>query len=260
LFEAKAKEIAANNDYRDREILLSFTCDPYPIIEAEQNITRQAIVILKKNKLRFSVLTKAGKRAAKDFYLLKGYEKCSFGTTLIFTNQKDADIWEPHVASLKERNDTIKQAKKMGIKTWVSLEPVIDPEQALKLIEQLYSYVDHWKVGKINYNKEIEERVDWLKFREDVRNLLRIKAPDKKKPEKYYYLKRSLTAKGKIEVIHEKDGQMSYGHLDKRHLKNCRLNGMKKYDLPYPALLFVRKNNRIMTANLFSSQLSFCYV
>jgi len=48
LFEAKAKEIAANNDYRDREILLSLTCDPYPIIEAEQNITRQAIVILKK--------------------------------------------------------------------------------------------------------------------------------------------------------------------------------------------------------------------
>jgi hypothetical protein len=39
----------------------------------------------------------------------------------------------------------------------VSLESVIDPEQALELIRLLHPYVGHWKVGKINYKKELEQ-------------------------------------------------------------------------------------------------------
>jgi DNA repair photolyase len=36
----------------------------------------------------------------------------------------------------------IKAAHEMGIRTWVSLEPVIDPDQALELIEQIHPFVD----------------------------------------------------------------------------------------------------------------------
>jgi hypothetical protein len=61
-------------------------------------------------------------------------------------------------------------------------------------------------------------------------------------------------------VPDEKEAQMSSGHLEKKYPKVDRLSGMKKHDLPYPVLLFVRKNNRIMTAKSASSQLSFCYV
>ena len=46
--------------------------------------------------------------------------------------------------------------------------------------------VNHWKIGKINYNKEIEESVDWIKFREEVKDLLESIGAD-------YYLKKSLT-------------------------------------------------------------------
>ncbi|MEZ4551950.1 MAG: hypothetical protein R2874_16190 [Desulfobacterales bacterium] len=35
-----------------------------------------------------------------------------------------------------------------GHPTWVSIEPVIDPDQAIKLVEMLHPVVDHWKVGK----------------------------------------------------------------------------------------------------------------
>jgi len=63
----------------------------------------------------------------------------------------------------------------MGIRTWVSIEPVIDPDQALALIEERHPLVDHWKIGKINYDKEIENKIDWYKFREEGRNLLRSK-------------------------------------------------------------------------------------
>jgi len=210
LFENDAKILAANKD--DREILFSFSCDPYPTIETEHNITRQAIEILKKNNLRFTILTKAGTRATKDFDLLKGYEKSSFGTTLVFSEQKDADIWEPNATPIEDRIKAINIAHEAGIKTWVSLEPVIDPDQALALIEKLYPIVDHWKVGKINYNKEIEGKVNWLKFREDVRSSLNSIVKEKHgvfknieeeedARKKYYYLKRSLTAKEEIEDI-----------------------------------------------------------
>ncbi len=77
----------------------------------------------------------------------------------------------------------IKAAHEMGIRTWVSLEPVIDPDQALELIEQIHPFVDHWKVGKLNYKKL---NVNWLKFREEVTSLLVSKGAD-------YYLKKSLT-------------------------------------------------------------------
>lgn len=70
-----------------------------------------------------------------------------------------------------------------GIKTWVSLEPVIDPGQALELIRELHPIVDHWKVGKLNYQAL---DVDWIKFREDVKALLESLGAD-------YYLKKSLT-------------------------------------------------------------------
>ena len=57
-----------------REILLSFVTDPYQVIENDLKITRQAIEILIKNNLRFTILTKGGPTAARDFDLLKKVE------------------------------------------------------------------------------------------------------------------------------------------------------------------------------------------
>ena len=47
----------------EREILLSFTSDPYQHLEMELGITRQVIEILIANDLRFTILTKGGNRA-----------------------------------------------------------------------------------------------------------------------------------------------------------------------------------------------------
>ena len=93
---------------------------------------------------------------------------------------------EPGAATIEDRVTAIDDAHSRGIKTWVSLEPVIDPGQALQLIRQLHPIVDHWKIGKINYNKEIENKVDWLEFRSKVLNLLHSLGAD-------YYIKNSLS-------------------------------------------------------------------
>ena len=174
------------NTNNNEEILISFIGDPYQPAEMDLRLTRQVIEILIQYNRRFTILTKGGTRAERDFDLLANYQKARFGTTLVFNNQKDTDYWEPGAAPVSDRINAIENAHARGIPTWVSIEPVIKPDQALQLIRNLHPIVDHWKVGKINYNKAIEKSVNWIKFREEVKELLNSISAD-------YYLKKSLT-------------------------------------------------------------------
>ena len=183
----KIRRDAAKARGDDRAILLSFMGDPYQREEVNLKLTRQAIEILIENELSFTVLTKGGRRAARDFDLLSSHgRKAGFGSTIVFTSQEDADHWEPGAASLADRVEAIRDASLSGIPTWVSLEPVIDPRQALDVIRDLHSAVDHWKVGKVNHMPSIEHKVNWIRFREEVKELLNSLGAD-------YYLKNSLT-------------------------------------------------------------------
>lgn len=167
------------------EVLLSFLGDPYQPAELELKLTRSAIEVLIEHNLPFTILTKGGTRAVRDFDLLETYSRCSFGTTLVFVKNKDTSYWEPGAASPLDRVYAIQKAKLRGIKTWVSLEPVINPEQALEVIRRLHSIVDHWKVGKVNHMPELEAAVDWWKFTKELKALLKEGKAD-------YYLKHSL--------------------------------------------------------------------
>jgi hypothetical protein len=66
----------------------------------------------------------------------------------------------------------MKIAHERGIKTCASFEPVIRPDQTLKLIDITAPFVDDVFVGKINHNREIEDLTDWPKFRADAEALL----------------------------------------------------------------------------------------
>lgn len=169
------------------EILLSFIGDVYQPEELTLGITNEAIKVLIDYDLPFTILTKGGLRAERDFPLLESYPKARFGTTLVFSRNKDALLYEPGAATIKERIAAIMDAHSAGIKTWVSLEPVIDPVQALEVVDELHDYVGHWKVGKINHNRELEGRINWIKYREDI------KAKFKRYGITDYYLKKSLT-------------------------------------------------------------------
>ena len=179
--ERDAKRLAGD----EREILLSFTSDPYQPAEAEFGVTRQAIKILREHDLRFTILSKGGLRAVQDFDLLRGYEKFRFGTTLITFEKRMANEWEPNAAAVVSRVVSLHRAKDAGFPTWVSLEPVIEPQAALTLIHRVHPLVDHWKIGKLNYFPDIERRYDWIKFREDARALLDSLGAD-------YHFKRNL--------------------------------------------------------------------
>ena len=185
-FLEKLKYKAAKMDPNETpEILLSFLGDVYQPGEMELRLTRGALEILTRYSLPFTVLTKGGTRATRDFDLLvEGGGR--FGTSLVWMDQAKASYWEPGAASVADRIDAIIQAHDRGIPTWISLEPVIEPSEALKVIKRLHPIVDHWKVGKINHWPEIEKKHDWVKFREDARELLEGLGTD-------FYLKKSLT-------------------------------------------------------------------
>ena len=98
------------------EILLSFHADIYQPAEQELMLTRRSLTILRDANLPFTVLTKGGTRAIRDFDILAGYEKGRFGTTLIFSDQADADYWEPGAPAIADRIEAIHAAHARGIK------------------------------------------------------------------------------------------------------------------------------------------------
>ena len=128
------------------------------------------------------ILTKGGKRAERDFDLLTKTDK--FGVTLTCLDNNESLKWESGAALPIERIESLKNAHKLGVLTWVSLEPVINPDTSLKIIRQTHEFVDLYKVGKMNYHP-IAKTIDWNKFGNDAINLLN-------SLEKEYYIKDDL--------------------------------------------------------------------
>ena len=185
-FEKDAKWLSENRpDDENRRVFFCFLSDPYQPLEGRLHITRKCLRIAQKHGIKVNVLTKgAYKRVAKDLDLMVS-AKAHLGVTLSFVDDKKRREWEPNAASVSERLRLLKEAHAKGIYTWVSMEPVIDPDEALKVIDAAHEFVDFWKIGKLNYNRAVESRVDWCAFREEVVARL-------KKYRAHYYIKKSL--------------------------------------------------------------------
>lgn len=189
LFSRDAAEMGAAGE--TRAVLFSFLSDPYQPLEEEEGVTHRALEIVRDNGLKSKILTKgAASRVSADLGLMykAGTE---LGVTISFVNDTTRKRWEPEAASVEERLCLLEKAHKMGVKTWVSLEPVIDPKQALAVIRTAMPYVDFWKVGKLNHMKTVEDKIDWVKFRRDVVALFQQHG---KCESTDYYLKQDLRA------------------------------------------------------------------
>jgi DNA repair photolyase len=183
LFEKDAWKLRGDQ----RRILFSFLSDPYQPLERKEHLTRQALWIVYKYGLKSQILTKGCVDLIQDDMEIIKKAKSHLGITLSFVNDDQRQEWEPNASSVNNRLEILKSAHKAGIFTWVSLEPVIDPDQALAVIRKAHKYVRFWKVGKLNHMKEYEQTVNWRKFLCDVETLL-------KKYEAKYYIKNDLRA------------------------------------------------------------------
>lgn len=173
------KEAPKYEGTRER-VLLCFTCDPYQLLDITECITRKVIKILKQYDIPFQVLTKGGMRAARDFCLYEQGD--AFATTMTFLSEDKSRQFEPHAAPPSLRIKAIEAAHNQGIETWVSLEPVIEPEESLKIIHRLHNVVDHFKLGILNYSKT---DIDWREYGCRALEILH-------KYDKSYYIKNDL--------------------------------------------------------------------
>jgi len=155
-----------------RSILFCFLCDPYQPLERTERLTRQALEIMAKHRLNSQVLTKGcADLILEDMDLMKS-ARTQLGITLCFSDDDARRDWEPNASTVDDRLTILKTAHKVGIFTWVSLEPVIMPDQALEVIRMAHPFVNFWKIGKLNHMKEYEQAVDWGKFLFDAETLL----------------------------------------------------------------------------------------
>lgn len=158
----------------NEQVLLNFMHDPYCHADCQYRLTRQALSLLLEHRIPVAILTKGGLRAVRDFDIMEKFgEHLKIGASLTFDSETTSLKWEPFASTPDERIEMLRKAKEKGIKTWASFEPVIDPDESLKVMERSLPYVDEYKVGKLNNYRGLDKLVDWTSFLERVVSLLR---------------------------------------------------------------------------------------
>jgi len=165
--EAECRTYAESGD--QRQVLFSFTSDPYQRLDIREQLTRQALQLCRHYNVPFSVLTKGGSRAIRDADLFTPQD--AFASTLTFLDKGNSSEWEPGAAAPEDRIDTLRYFHQRGIPTWVSLEPVIDPDITMQIVRETHTFVDEYKVGTLNYHERARQ-TDWPLFAWQVRDLL----------------------------------------------------------------------------------------
>jgi len=175
----------------DKQILLSFTGDPY--CNAERGETRKVLEILNFYGHKVAILTKNPEKALKDLDVIKSFgNRIKVGSTLTFIDYHDSIEWERGSPTSKSRVEGLKEFSKNGILTWASFEPVIYPEQSLELLKIVSTFIDHVRIGKLNNYKGIDKQIDWADFLFKAVKICR----ESKLP---FYIKKDLAAfKGDI--------------------------------------------------------------
>ena len=154
-----------------KTIHLCFTCDPYPT-GYDTTATREIIKAIKASGNHVQILTKGD--GSRDFDLLD--ENDWYGITY---------DGSPHgLYEASNRWADVYSAKMLGIKTWVSFEPVVYADAVLNAIGGCHGIVDRVKIGKLNYHPS---DINWREFGLEAERLCRRLGID-------YYIKESLRA------------------------------------------------------------------
>lgn len=139
------------------QVMLSFTTDPYP--PEHHDLTSWTLKQLRDHGLGFCTLTKGGSRALRDIHLFRP-DRDAFASTLTSLDRAVSRKWERGAADPADRIATLRAFHDRGIFTWVSLEPTLDCDTSIAIIEATHHFVDLYKVGRVNYIG-ITKTTDW---------------------------------------------------------------------------------------------------
>lgn len=168
--KAFCREVRKHMDYlREVGIFFSFTTDP--LIPETIDLTLSAINMCIYNNIPVKVLTKDAAFVNNKRFKLNSSSSEQFKryVSVGFTLTGRDDM-ESNAPSNMARIIAMKALKKEGIKTFASIEPVIDWESSMRIVRTALPYCDHFKIGlrsgvnKDYYdNSEIINSIQWLK-------------------------------------------------------------------------------------------------
>ena len=142
-------------------VLLSFTSDPYQPAELKHRMTRQALEIMDGIVPKVAILTK-NTNVREDFDII-ARNGWTVGTTLSCATDATAAKYEPCAPTPNERIEMLKDAEKLGIKTFVSMEPIISVEEMPAVFSKLgkMTLANGVRIGKWNHSAEASKTIDW---------------------------------------------------------------------------------------------------
>lgn len=171
-----ALEIFKNELYKNIEevrktgILFSFTTDP--MLPETMELTMMATYLALGKDVPVKILTKSAdwfyntvwKELLKSKFWQEHKHLLAWGFTLTGN-----DIVEPNADPTGDRVSCMIRLKYLGFKTWASIEPVIEVENAMKVIDATVGFCNLYKVGLMSGVKkdfykpgEIDEMVTQL--------------------------------------------------------------------------------------------------
>ncbi len=139
------------------QVMISFTSDPYHA--GDSSLTLDSFLVMQEHGLAICALTKGGTRALRDIDIFRP-ERDAFASTLTSLDDRFSKKWESGAALPGDRLAALRAFHERGIFTWVSLEPTIDVESSLSIVDATHSFVDLYKVGRVNY-LPITKTTDW---------------------------------------------------------------------------------------------------
>jgi DNA repair photolyase len=131
---------------RKEEVFLSSASDPYQPVEARYRLTRRCLELLQKKEFPTSILTRSP-LVLRDLDLLRKFRWVKVGMSVTTVPSRR---FEPGVPSLRRRIETLRRLGEAGIKTWVSLAPVI-PGMMLVDLEQLFEDLRGAGVSSVSF-------------------------------------------------------------------------------------------------------------
>ena len=177
-----AKRIGVSRLIEDGGVFMSFTCDPLDAEDNVQNYTLYAVKILLRYDIPVTLLTKnvAWLKEDKWKILLKEYPKhiCCSNNHALFTigfTITGKDELEPNAPSTEKRIEVLRKLHdEYKIKTFVSLEPIIDLHSASEVINATYQITDEIRIGvQSPINKDRYDPNEFVGFIVAVKTLAR---------------------------------------------------------------------------------------
>jgi len=167
-------------------IFFSFSTDP--MLKETSILTMMAAIIAINLDIPVMILTKCSDVPMSVNLLINSIcmEKrhlISFGFTLT-----GRDDMEPGASPNEERIDAMRRLKELGFKTWASIEPIIDFDSSLSVIEKSIRWCDHYKIGlRSGVSKDYYDLDELTEFVCDVNHYVEVAKRDYAKSPTVYW-------------------------------------------------------------------------